>query len=81
MKRTHLLPAVALTFALGGLTACNAADAQPTGPGGQPSAARVLTQQLSDTQPVAHPDTDTDEQATSTHAPPPSPRPSIATTR
>lgn len=39
MKRTHLLPAVALTFALAGLTACNPADAQPTGPVGQPSPA------------------------------------------
>lgn len=37
MKRTHLLPTVVLTFALGGLTACNAADAQPTTPGSPPS--------------------------------------------
>lgn len=37
MKRKHLLPAVALTFALGCLSACNAADAGQTGPNGQPS--------------------------------------------
>ena len=39
MKRTHLLPAAAMTLALAGLSACNAADAQPTGPGGEPSPA------------------------------------------
>lgn len=40
MKRTHLLPAVALTFALAGLSACNGTeDGQQTAPGGQPSAA------------------------------------------
>jgi hypothetical protein len=36
MKSRHLLPAVALTFAVGGLSACNPAGA--TGPGSPPSA-------------------------------------------
>lgn len=40
MKRIRMVPAVALTFALVGLSACNGTeDGQQTAPGGQPSAA------------------------------------------